>query len=129
MSRELPAMSVTFSVATLGLSAIACACLIVLIRPWLQRYALAQPNARSSHKIPTPQGGGIAVIAATVVVSACAVLVRLDDAAATPLAMLFAAVILIAGAGVVADIRPVDVAPRLLLQALAVAAVIYALPE
>jgi UDP-N-acetylmuramyl pentapeptide phosphotransferase/UDP-N-acetylglucosamine-1-phosphate transferase len=122
-------MSVTFSAAMLGLSAIVCACLIVLIRPWLLRYALAQPNARSSHEIPTPQGGGIAVIAATIFVSACAVLFRTNDAAVTPLAMLFAAVILIAGAGVVADTRPVDLAPRLLLQALAVAAVIYALPE
>jgi hypothetical protein len=25
------------------------------LRPWMQRYALARPNARSSHTIPTPQ--------------------------------------------------------------------------
>ena len=31
--------------------------------------ALAKPNARSSHRIPTPQGAGIAVIAATLIVS------------------------------------------------------------
>ena len=43
--------------------------LIVLLRPWLARHALAHPNARSSHHAPTPQGGGIAVIAATVAVS------------------------------------------------------------
>ena len=35
------------------------------IRPMLIRIALAKPNARSSHRVPTPQGGGIAVIAAT----------------------------------------------------------------
>ena len=40
--------------------------LIVLIRPALTRHALARPNARSSHRQPTPQGGGIAVITATI---------------------------------------------------------------
>src|ERR1044071_1174921 len=46
--------------------------LLLWLRPLLARYALANPNARSSHKIPTPQGGGIAVIAATVTVVAAA---------------------------------------------------------
>src|ERR1700754_3067565 len=41
------------------------AALIVALRPLLARYALARPNARSSHTVPTPQGGGIAVLAAT----------------------------------------------------------------
>jgi len=31
------------------------------IRPLMLRHALAKPNARSSHRIPTPQGAGIAV--------------------------------------------------------------------
>ena len=35
------------------------------IRPLLLQHALAKPNARSSHRVPTPQGAGIAVIAAT----------------------------------------------------------------
>ena len=39
------------------------------IRPLLLRHALATPNARSSHRIPTPQGAGIAVIAATLLVA------------------------------------------------------------
>ena len=39
------------------------------IRPLLLRHALAKPNARSSHRIPTPQGAGIAVIAATLLVA------------------------------------------------------------
>jgi UDP-N-acetylmuramyl pentapeptide phosphotransferase/UDP-N-acetylglucosamine-1-phosphate transferase len=41
------------------------AVLIVALYSWLKRYALAKPNARSSHRTPTPQGAGIAVIAAT----------------------------------------------------------------
>ena len=40
----------------------ACAALIRLMRPLFARYALARPNARSSHKAPTPQGGGVAVV-------------------------------------------------------------------
>jgi UDP-N-acetylmuramyl pentapeptide phosphotransferase/UDP-N-acetylglucosamine-1-phosphate transferase len=34
------------------------------IRPWLLQHALAEPNARSSHRIATPQAG-IVVIGAT----------------------------------------------------------------
>ena len=41
--------------------------IIIALRPWLRRVALAKPNARSSHREPTPQGGGIAVVAATIV--------------------------------------------------------------
>src|ERR1700758_4258151 len=56
-----------------GAGALICAAaatvaLIVLLRPWLVRYALARPNARSSHREPTPQGGGIAVVAAAIAV-------------------------------------------------------------
>ena len=43
--------------------------LMVLLRPWLSRYAMARPNARSSHRDPTPQGGGMAVVSATFVVA------------------------------------------------------------
>ena len=44
-----------------------------------QRIALAKPNARSSHTVPTPQGGGIAVIAATIIAAAgAAFLVRVS---------------------------------------------------
>ena len=43
------------------------------IRPLLLRVALARPNARSSHRIPTPQGAGIAVVAATLIVAAAAI--------------------------------------------------------
>src|ERR1700742_4980359 len=39
------------------------------IRPMLLRHALARPNARSSHRVPTPQGAGIAVIAASLLVA------------------------------------------------------------
>ncbi len=114
--------------AIAGLSALLCDGLIVLLRPLLQRYALARPNARSSHRVPTPQGGGIAVMAATLAASGFG-LVTLGAPLTPSLATAFAAVIVMAGVGVADDIRPLAVAPRLLLQALAVAAVIYALPN
>lgn len=114
--------------AIAGLSALLCVGLIVLLHPMLQRYALAKPNARSSHRVPTPQGGGIAVMAATLAASGFG-LVTFGAPFTPSLATAFTAVIVMAGVGVFDDIRPLAVAPRLLLQALAVAAVIYALPE
>ena len=104
--------------------------LIVLLRPALQRYALARPNARSSHTIPTPQGGGIAVIVATlglaIIVVLAAGLFSPDDA--SRLWRVFAATALIAIVGAIDDIRTIAIAPRLFLQTVAVAAVIAALP-
>jgi UDP-N-acetylmuramyl pentapeptide phosphotransferase/UDP-N-acetylglucosamine-1-phosphate transferase len=111
-----------------ALSALLCFGLIVLLRPMLLRYALAKPNARSSHRVPTPQGGGIAVMAATLATSGFG-LVTFGAPFTPSLATAFAAVIVMAGVGVFDDVRPLAVAPRLLLQALAVAAVIYALPD
>ena len=49
---------------TLFLGAALSATLIVCLLPLFQRYALARPNARSSHLLPTPQGGGLAILSA-----------------------------------------------------------------
>jgi UDP-N-acetylmuramyl pentapeptide phosphotransferase/UDP-N-acetylglucosamine-1-phosphate transferase len=117
-------------VAALAISAAAAllsAILIIVLRPLLARYAMARPNARSSHAIPTPQGGGIAVIAATIAISG-GVLFFATAANALQLAPLFAGVLLIAAVGGVADKHPVDVAPRLVLQTFAIAAALFALP-
>jgi UDP-N-acetylmuramyl pentapeptide phosphotransferase/UDP-N-acetylglucosamine-1-phosphate transferase len=102
-------------------AAIVCAGLIMLLRPLLQRYALARPNARSSHKVPTPQGAGIAVIGATLLIG-CG-FADLTDLR-LPI-MLIAAVPLIALVGLIDDLRPIPVLPRLLLQAVAVGAVVF----
>jgi hypothetical protein len=98
--------------------------LIVVLRPLLQRYALARPNARSSHKLPTPQGAGIAVIAATVLVT---MVWQAINGLAFPL-ILAAAVLLIAVVGLVDDIRPIPVLPRLLFQTAAIGAILATLP-
>jgi len=105
--------------ATIAVAAAACAALIVLLYPWLERHALAKPNARSSHRTPTPQGGGIAVIAAVLAAVGIAFALRWFDAArASPLLAVVAAVVLMACIGAIDDFRPLPVDPRLLLQAI-----------
>ena len=128
MSAAAAAIWIFRGTAIAVLSALICAGLIVILHPVLQRYALARPNARSSHRTPTPQGGGIAVIAATVVATLFG-LFTLGASLAAPLLTAFAAVILMAGIGAADDIHPITVAPRLVLQALAVAILLYALPD
>ncbi|HEY8332247.1 MAG TPA: glycosyltransferase family 4 protein [Tardiphaga sp.] len=105
-----------------------CAALTPILRPLLVRYALARPNARSSHAVPTPQGAGIAVIAATLLVAGIAIGSVL--AAQTPILWtVFGATIGIAAIGAADDLRPISVTPRLLLQAIAVAVVLFAVPS
>ena len=78
--------------ATFAVAAVVSVAIIITLKPWLQRIALAKPNARSSHREPTPQGGGIAVVAATIV-AACGTLYLSAPAAAIawPLLPVFAA--------------------------------------
>jgi UDP-N-acetylmuramyl pentapeptide phosphotransferase/UDP-N-acetylglucosamine-1-phosphate transferase len=112
------------SLLAIAAAALLSAALIPAIRPLLQRYALARPNARSSHRIPTPQGAGIAVISAALAVSGTSAVV-LDLAAPV---VLFGATIFIALVGMADDIRSIAVLPRLLLQAAAVGAVLFVVP-
>jgi UDP-N-acetylmuramyl pentapeptide phosphotransferase/UDP-N-acetylglucosamine-1-phosphate transferase len=116
--------------AVLLLSAAISFGLLLWLRPLLARYALASPNARSSHKVPTPQGGGIAVIAATVIVAAAAEFIFLHQIA-EPLrfAIILASTIGLALVGATDDVRPLEAIPRLVLQAAAVAAVAATLPD
>jgi UDP-N-acetylmuramyl pentapeptide phosphotransferase/UDP-N-acetylglucosamine-1-phosphate transferase len=116
-------------VAAAAAAAAISAGLIVLLYPLLRRYATARPNARSSHVVPTPQGGGIAVIVATIVVAIAAAYFAGTASAGAPPLIVFAATVLIACVGAADDIHPIGVAPRLLLQTLAVALVVYTLPH
>jgi UDP-N-acetylmuramyl pentapeptide phosphotransferase/UDP-N-acetylglucosamine-1-phosphate transferase len=109
-------------------AALICAGLIMLLQPLLQRYALARPNARSSHVAPTPQGGGIAVMAATAVAAALTGLLGAPyPANAMPLVM--ASAFCLAVVGIVDDLRPIPVVPRLVLQLAAVTLLFATLPS
>ena len=111
-------------------AAIATAALLALLRPMLARVALAAPNARSSHRQPTPQGGGIAVIAVTIAISAIAVFgtSTFPSGIAERLLPVFGAALLLAAVGALDDIFSLGTVPRLVVQGIAVAIVLAALP-
>jgi UDP-N-acetylmuramyl pentapeptide phosphotransferase/UDP-N-acetylglucosamine-1-phosphate transferase len=113
-------------VATVA-AAMLSAALIRIIRPLLLRHALARPNARSSHQLPTPQGAGIAVVAATLAVAGTIIALMDASAAQFPMAV-FAATLFIAVVGCADDLRSLPVVTRLVLQASAVAAILLAAP-
>ena len=121
--------SLTAFVAPAIVAAAVSALLIIGLGPWLARYAVAKPNARSSHKVPTPQGGGIAVVAATVLASGGALFFSsIASSTILSLVVVLAAVLLIAAVGVIADKRPIAATPRLVLQSFAIVAVLATLP-
>jgi UDP-N-acetylmuramyl pentapeptide phosphotransferase/UDP-N-acetylglucosamine-1-phosphate transferase len=105
--------------------------LMVLLRPWLSRYAMARPNARSSHRDPTPQGGGMAVVAATFVVAwgAVAISPALLHGESGQLLALTATAALLAAVGAMDDMRSLSAGVRLAIQCVAVGALIAALPD
>lgn len=118
---------IALSLLAAALAALLSALLTWLLRPMLLRVALAKPNARSSHRIPTPQGAGIAVIAATLVAAGTLAALSGNGTFQIPLAA-FGATLFIAAVGFADDVKPVPVLPRLLLQAAAVAVVVFAVP-
>ncbi|MGV7214096.1 MraY family glycosyltransferase [Bradyrhizobium sp. UFLA05-112] len=108
-----------------ALAALLSACITWRSMPLLQRYALARPNARSSHRIPTPQGAGIAIVAATLLVAS---LWAAWLNASVPL-VLIAATVVIALVGFADDVKSLPVLVRLVLQAAAAGAVVFATPD
>jgi UDP-N-acetylmuramyl pentapeptide phosphotransferase/UDP-N-acetylglucosamine-1-phosphate transferase len=106
-----------------GLSAL----LILILRPILIRHLLAHPNARSSHQTPTPQGAGLAVMAA--VFAGCAVGILVWGPGEEP--KIFGALLAAAGLtllGAVDDWRSLGVWTRLGGQLLAAIIVVGLLP-
>jgi UDP-N-acetylmuramyl pentapeptide phosphotransferase/UDP-N-acetylglucosamine-1-phosphate transferase len=113
--------------------AVACAVsagLIVVLRPLLARYAMARPNARSSHTVPTPQGGGIAVLAATLAAIWLGVALAgmLMPIGLIRLSALSVAAVLLALIGAWDDIRPLGALPKFIMHVLAVGIVVVLLP-
>ena len=116
-------------VPVLVIAAAASAGLILVLRPLLARFWVAKPNARSSHRIPTPQWGGIAVVTGTVLgVLTAAVVSAITPVALTSLWALAAALAVLVLAGAGADVLHLSIGPRLVLQFIAVGLIVSALP-
>ncbi len=105
--------------------------LCLALRPLMMRYALARPNARSSHRTPTPQGGGIAVLAGAFLALGLALaFIPMNAGARHGLVLVMGASALLAVVGAWDDIRPLSPALRLPLQFLCVGIVVfYAAPD
>ena len=112
------------------LAAALCASALVLLLPWLKSSALAHPVDRSSHREPTPQGGGLGVVLATLIVTwlAAALAGPLPAGTLALLSALTAAIGLLTLIGLLDDIHTLSPAPRLLVQLLAVGLVVVLLP-
>lgn len=112
-----------------AIAAALAALLIVLIKPLLVRYLLAHPNARSSHKRATPQGAGVAVIAALLIVL-MAVQLWWPQAASGPLLFpVILGAVALSALGLIDDARPLPVSVRFAAQALAALALAFSLPQ
>ncbi|MET4279191.1 MULTISPECIES: glycosyltransferase family 4 protein [unclassified Bradyrhizobium] len=125
MNTAVDALGAIASLLAVTMAALVSGVITWTSRPLLQRYALARPNARSSHRIPTPQGAGIAVISATLLVASA--WAAWANVAIPP--ALIAATVLIALVGFADDIKSLPVLVRLVLQAAAVGAVVFTTPE
>jgi UDP-N-acetylmuramyl pentapeptide phosphotransferase/UDP-N-acetylglucosamine-1-phosphate transferase len=106
-----------------GLSAV----LILILRPILIRYLLAHPNARSSHRSPTPQGAGLAVMASVFAGCAIGILAWAPGGQESVFGMLLAAAGLTL-LGAIDDAHSLGVWPRLAGQLLAAIVVVALLP-
>jgi UDP-N-acetylmuramyl pentapeptide phosphotransferase/UDP-N-acetylglucosamine-1-phosphate transferase len=98
---------------------------------WVRRYlvnrsVLDHPNARSSHAVPTPRGGGIALVA--VLLCAWGHVGLLVPEVAAPLFTVLAAAGVLAAVSWRDDVGGLSPLPRLAVQVAAVAAGLAALP-
>ncbi|HZP09031.1 glycosyl transferase [Methyloceanibacter sp.] len=100
---------------------------ILVLRPILVRHLLAHPNHRSSHKVATPQGGGLGVMLAVVAVCALAGLIAPQGGAAGLIPVLGAACFLTL-LGAADDAHALSVSWRFIGQTLAALAIVLTLP-
>ena len=123
----MPLSGLLLSLLAVLAAAMLSAAMTWTIRPLLLRHALATPNARSSHRLPTPQGAGIAVIAATLAVAGALTVCAGTMVPGIPVAV-FVATLFIAAVGFADDLKSIPVPTRLLLQAFAVGAIVFTAP-
>jgi Fuc2NAc and GlcNAc transferase len=115
---------VTDALTYAALSAALSALLVGVVRRYaMSRAVLDLPTDRSSHRVPTPRGGGLGVVLACLGVFAFAVL--RSGALSPQLVALLIAAGLVASIGWLDDHRPLAVTPRLLSHLVAGAVVAW----
>jgi UDP-N-acetylmuramyl pentapeptide phosphotransferase/UDP-N-acetylglucosamine-1-phosphate transferase len=97
---------------------------------WLKRLALARPNQRSSHVVPTPQGAGLIAVPVALALATASFWL---GPAAPPGGAAYCVIVALAALGLMTvgfldDMRGLGVAIRLSVQAVAVAAAIGLMP-
>jgi UDP-N-acetylmuramyl pentapeptide phosphotransferase/UDP-N-acetylglucosamine-1-phosphate transferase len=104
---------------------------IAAVIDWLKARAVAKPNHRSSHTVPTPQGGGIVVVPAMLLTSAIALWLAGSHVPGGPLyaALVGVAALGLTVVGFIDDIRRLSIAWRLVAQVLALAVAIGLMPS
>jgi UDP-N-acetylmuramyl pentapeptide phosphotransferase/UDP-N-acetylglucosamine-1-phosphate transferase len=117
------------ALAVVAAAAALAAVLLLMLKPMLIRYLLAHPNARSSHAVATPQGAGVAVIAALLVICALAWRHWAVPADAPALIPVLAAACGLTLLGLADDAHALSVSWRLIGQTLAASVMVAALPE
>ncbi len=98
------------------------------LMPLFLRYALARPNSRSSHAVPTPQGGGFAILC---VAMGAAIICAMGLKIVWPpesLAVLIGMLVLM-GIGGLDDIKPLPTIPRLITQIAVIGIIILSMPD
>ena len=118
-----------FAVAILTVGAALTIVLILAIEPLLVRYVLAQPNARSSHAAPTPQGGGVAVMLAVIAVCTAALMIMPGIPDRIALLQVLAAALGLTLLGLADDARALSVPGRFIGQGLAALIAVFSLPQ
>lgn len=106
------------------LSFVLCASLTSALMPVFARYLTAQPNERSGHRVPTPQGGGVAVVITTVLCVWFGIVVLNYNVSGLRLHILAYSVVFLAVVGVLDDKWNVPPLLRLIGQMISVSAIL-----
>lgn len=127
-----PASLILFGAGVI-LAALVVRGMIPALMPLFRRYAMARPSARGSHSEPTPQGGGLPVVLAVVMLFLLAGLLgglKYSPGEVTRYYILavFASVAM-AMLGAADDIRPMPARTRLVAQLVLSAVVVFAAPS
>ena len=125
----MEAGTLALAIAVVAGAAAIAAGLIVLLKPVLVRYLLAHPNARSSHATATPQGAGVAVVLALLIVTAAWWLVWRPAGSVAALGPVLVGACALTLLGLADDLRALPVWWRFLGQALAALLMVFSLPE